>query len=326
MIESGSIGRNYAHALEVILRLRQLCCHGCLVPAGAGAPRAVANPSAPPTAEDLAHLLGVLRAGGLDDDCCICLCAMHAPVVTRCAHVFCKSCIAPALERKANCPLCRAACVPGDLIEAPPDEEAEQAAAGGGGEGGGVPPSAKVSALVERLRADLAPPPAGEPGQRRVKAVVFSQFVQFLDVVQAAAGAAGFSTCRLTGATSAGGREKVIRNFQSFAPEMPDVIFVSLKAGGVGINLTAASRVYMLDPWWNPAVEEQAMDRVHRLGQTRDVEVVRFAVADSIEEDMMELQQRKRELAKAAFEKKTEAQRQAMRKADLTLLLSINNL
>ena len=68
------------------------------------------------------------------------------------------------------------------------------------------------------------------------------------------------------------------------------------------------------------------MDRVHRLGQTRDVEVVRFAAADSIEEKMMELQQRKRELAKAAFEKKSEAERRAMRKADLTLLLSINNL
>ena len=73
-------------------------------------------------------------------------------------------------------------------------------------------------------------------------------------------------------------------------------------------------------PW------DRAMDRVHRLGQTRDVEVVRFAAADSIEEKMMELQQCKRELAKAAFEKKSEAERQAMRKADLTLLLSINNL
>ena len=60
------------------------------------------------------------------------------------------------------------------------------------------------------------------------------------------------------GGTSADGRERVIRTFQSFAADAPDVIFVSLKAGGVGINLTAASRVYMLDPWWNPAVEEQA--------------------------------------------------------------------
>ena len=103
-------------------------------------------------------------------------------------------------------------------------------------------------------------------------------------------------------------------------------MLVSLKAGGVGINLTAASRVYMLDPWWNPAVEEQAMDRVHRLGQTRDVEVVRFAARDSIEERMLDLQQRKRDLAKAAFEKKTEAERRAMREADLTLLLGLGTL
>jgi hypothetical protein len=85
--------------------------------------------------------------------------------------------------------------------------------------------------------------------------------------------------------------------------ESPDVLFVSLKAGGVGINLTAASSVYMLDPWWNPAIEDQAMDRVHRLGQTRDVSVVRFCARDTIEERLFELQIRKRELAAAAFKK-----------------------
>ena len=325
MLADGTIFGNYATALEVILRLRQLCCHGSLVPESTGRSNgAAAAPSVPPTAEALESLLSVLRAGGLDD-CAICLCQMYQPVVTRCAHVFCRACISPALDRKAACPLCRAPCVVADLIEAPEDDveaDAEGAVVG-------VPPSAKVTALVERLQVDLAPAsdtadPVGSG--RRTKAVVFSQFVQFLDVVQAATDAAGFKTCRLTGATSAEKREKTLREFQSFAPDTPDVIFVSLKAGGVGINLTAANRVYMLDPWWNPAVEDQAMDRVHRLGQVRDVEVVRFAAKDTIEEKMMELQQRKLELAKAAFQKKTEEERRAMRKADLTLLLSINNL
>jgi SWI/SNF-related matrix-associated actin-dependent regulator of chromatin subfamily A3 len=94
----------------------------------------------------------------------------------------------------------------------------------------------------------------------------------------------------------------------------------------VGINLTAANFVYMLDPWWNPATEDQAMDRVHRLGQDRPVTVVRFVCKDTIDEKMMELQQRKRELAKAAFVKKTEKERQEMRKADLSLLLSLTSL
>ena len=319
MIEDGSIFDNYAHALEVILRLRQLCCHDSLLPEDTKDANAKTS-SAPPTAEALERLLGVLRAGGLDD-CCICLSAMYAPVVTRCAHVFCKSCIVPALERKPACPLCRQECKVGDLIEAPADEtegkENEDDPLGP------AKPSAKVDALVQRLKMDLAPRASGE---RKTKAVVFSQFVQFLDIVQVAVREAGFKTCRLTGASSAANRDRAIREFQSHEDDTPDVMLVSLKAGGVGINLTAASRVYMLDPWWNPAVEEQAMDRVHRLGQTRDVEVVRFAARDSIEERMLDLQQRKRDLAKAAFEKKTEAERRAMREADLTLLLGLGTL
>ena len=340
MIEDGTIFGNYATALEVILRLRQLCCHGSLVPdvpiGGDGARARASASEAPPTPEALERLLGVLRAGGVDD-CSICLCApMHNPVVTRCAHVFCKNCIVPALMMgNSSCPLCRQPVAQQDLIEAPPDEADNRAEGEGpGGDAGAsgpplLPPSSKVTAFLERLHADLRGLNNNNNNNNRrgvVKAVVFSQFVQFLDVIQAAANDAGFTTCRLTGGTSANGRERVIRSFQSHAPDSPEVIFVSLKAGGVGINLTAASRVYLLDPWWNPAVEEQAMDRVHRLGQTRDVEVVRFAAEDTIEERMMELQARKRELARAAFEKKTEAERQAMRKADLTLLLSIDTL
>ena len=311
MLEDGSVFRDYATALELILRLRQLCCHGDLVPAESSA--ASAAPAAALTEDALKRLLDVLKLGGLDD-CCICLNTMHAPVVTRCAHVFCRGCLAPALERKATCPLCRAPCAARDLVEAPADETED-----GTTTTTTTRPSAKVTALVDRLRADLG----GEPG---AKAVVFSQFVAFLDIARDACAAAGFKTCRITGAVPVAERERVIRSFQSNASDAPDVVFVSLKAGGVGINLTAASKVYMLDPWWNPAVEEQAMDRVHRLGQTKDVTVVRFAATDTIEEKMLELQRRKRELARAAFEKKTEAERRAMRRSDLSLLLSINSL
>ena len=319
MIEDGTLFGNYAHALEVILRLRQLCCHGALVPRGKNGEE---KPVTPPTGEQMAQLLTVLRAGGLDD-CCICLGSMFHPVVTRCAHVFCRGCIAPALERKRLCPLCRADCEPGELVEAPPDEDGETGDVGASTGAGAAPPSAKTEALVARLKTDLR---ARGDGGREAKAVVFSQFVTFIDIAQKSVEAAGFRCVRLTGGVSAAGREKCIREFQSPDADSPDVIFVSLKAGGVGINLTAASFVYMLDPWWNPATEDQAMDRVHRLGQERPVKVVRFVCKDSIDEKMMELQQRKRELAKAAFVKKTEKERQEMRKADLSLLLSLTNL
>lgn len=79
------------------------------------------------------------------------------------------------------------------------------------------------------------------------------------------------------------------------------IFLISLKAGGVGLNLTRASRVYLLDPYWNPAVEQQAIDRVHRLGQTREVTAVRFIVKSTIEENILRLQKHKLELSKSAF-------------------------
>ena len=154
-----------------------------------------------------------------------------------------------------------------------------------------------------------------------MKAVVFSQFVRYLDIAKAAVDKAGFSTTRLVGAMSADNRDRAVSAFMDPGSDSPDVLFVSLKAGGVGINLTAASSVYMLDPWWNPAIEDQAMDRVHRLGQTRDVSVVRFCARDTIEERLFELQIRKRELAAAAFKKMSAKERREMRRADLIGLL-----
>ena len=135
---------------------------------------------------------------------------------------------------------------------------------------------------MARLKTDLR---ARGDGGRKAKAVVFSQFVTFIDIAQKSVEAAGFRCVRLTGGVSAAGREKCIREFQNPDADSPDVIFVSLKAGGVGINLTAASFVYMLDPWWNPATEDQAMDRVPELGQDRPVKVVRFVCKDSIDEE-----------------------------------------
>jgi SNF2 family DNA or RNA helicase len=91
----------------------------------------------------------------------------------------------------------------------------------------------------------------------------------------------------------------VIETFQ--APDGPPVMLISLKAGGTGLNLTAADHVFLLDPWWNPAVEAQAADRAHRIGQDRPVIVTRLVALDTVEERILALQERKRALADAVL-------------------------
>ncbi|ETO10175.1 SNF2-related domain-containing protein [Reticulomyxa filosa] len=89
-------------------------------------------------------------------------------------------------------------------------------------------------------------------------------------------------------------------------PEIP-IFLMSLTAGNLGLNLTAANRVYIMDPWWNPATEDQATDRVYRLGQNRDVIVTRFVMKDSVEKKIMQIQERKRQLINSALAKSKES-------------------
>ena len=128
-----------------------------------------------------------------------------------------------------------------------------------------------------------------------IKSVIFSQWTGMLDIVEAALRKEPkLSTfCRLDGGMSSDERQRALRRFRE--ERHYRVMLLSLKAGGVGLNLTSASRVYLLDPWFNPAVEEQAMDRVHRLGQERPVIVTRFVVKNTVEDRMLSLQESKRE-------------------------------
>ena len=121
------------------------------------------------------------------------------------------------------------------------------------------------------------------------KVLVFSQFVECLKLLAAEMRRRGIGYHLLTGATTK--REAVVTAFET-DPE-PCVFLISLKAGGAGLNLTAASYVVLFDPWWNPAVEAQAIDRAHRIGQTRTVIAYRMLATGTIEEKIWELQQRK---------------------------------
>jgi superfamily II DNA or RNA helicase len=149
-------------------------------------------------------------------------------------------------------------------------------------------PSAKLDLLEDRLEAAI-----GEGH----KALVFSQFTQLLGLLRARLDARGVVYEYLDGRTRK--RAERVDRFQS-DPDCP-LFLISLKAGGFGLNLTAADYVFLLDPWWNPAVENQAIDRTHRIGQTRPVMAYRLIAEDTVEDKVLELQQRKAALAEAIF-------------------------
>ena len=128
------------------------------------------------------------------------------------------------------------------------------------------------------------------------KALVFSQFLGMLGLIREKLDELGVKYEYFDGSTSAPDREKAIQSFQK--QEEVRVFLISLKAGGVGLNLTAADYVYIVDPWWNPAVEQQAIDRTHRIGQTKNIFAYRMICKDTIEDKIMQLQEKKRLLAK----------------------------
>jgi len=128
------------------------------------------------------------------------------------------------------------------------------------------------------------------------KALIFSQFLGMLALIRTKLEELGIPYVYFDGSTTAPEREKAVQRFQQ--QENIRIFLISLKAGGVGLNLTAADYVYIMDPWWNPAVEQQAIDRTHRIGQTKNIFAYRMICKDSIEDKILQLQDRKRTLAK----------------------------
>jgi non-specific serine/threonine protein kinase len=127
------------------------------------------------------------------------------------------------------------------------------------------------------------------------KALIFSQFLGMLALIKKKLTEDNIEFEYFDGSTSAVDREKAIQNFQN--NDKCRVFLISLKAGGVGLNLTAADYVYIVDPWWNPAVEQQAIDRTHRIGQTKNIFAYRMICIDTIEDKILQLQERKKKLA-----------------------------
>lgn len=145
--------------------------------------------------------------------------------------------------------------------------------------------STKMEALMQELSLMVE----NDPG---AKAIVFSQFVNMLDLLEYRIQIGGIGCVKLVGSLNVDQRDVIVKQFQNDV--RTKVLLISLKAGGMALNLTAASYIYIMDPWWNPAAEYQAIDRTHRIGQHRPILATRFIVENTIEERILKLQEKKK--------------------------------
>ena len=182
-----------------------------------------------------------------------------------------------------------------------PDQHQDRGAAGGasrhgrqGPFGGGlhlIRPEMTRAVQAASRGQGLNLSPLVHSGASQAKAIVFSQFTSMLDLCQFRLEQTGVSCVKLEGSMSLEQRDRVLDRFT----RDPDVrvLLMSLKAGGVALNLTCASHVFLMDLWWNPAVEQQAQDRIHRMGQYKPVRVTRIVIGGTVEERILKLQEKK---------------------------------
>ncbi|XP_077235884.1 DNA/RNA helicase protein isoform X2 [Tasmannia lanceolata] len=302
-VEQGRVLHNYASILELLLRLRQCCDHPFLVMSRGdtqefsdlnklakrflkGGQDAVHGESIDgPSRAYIEEVVEELRKGE-KGECPICLEAFEDAVLTPCAHRLCRECLLASWRNAMSglCPVCRKTINKQELITAPTDSRFQIDIKKNWVE------SSKVSALLRQLE-DLR--------SSGSKSIVFSQWTAFLDLLQIPLSRSNFTFVRLDGTLTLQQREKVIKQFTEDSEI--SVLLMSLKAGGVGINLTAASNAFVLDPWWNPAVEEQAVMRIHRIGQTKRVSIKQFIIKGTVEERMEAVQARKQRMISGAL-------------------------
>ncbi|PWY73360.1 SNF2 family helicase [Aspergillus eucalypticola CBS 122712] len=305
---------NYSHLLEVILRLRQVCNHWALCKTRLDklADLLENNKVVPLTPENIKALQDMLQIRIESQDTCpICLDNLEQPVITACAHAFDRSCIEQVIERQHKCPMCRAE-IPDtatlvspavemgestDTVDADPDN-----------------PSSKIEALIKILTAQ---------GQASgTKTVIFSQWTSFLNLIEPHLLRHGIGFARIDGKMSSISRDNSTLRF-STDPSCT-VLLASLSVCSVGLNLVAANQAILCDSWWAPAIEDQAVDRVYRLGQTRETTVWRLVMEDSIEDRVLAIQENKRKLMLEAFRETATRKKvddRATRVADLEKLL-----
>uniref|UniRef100_A0A0E0LL70 Uncharacterized protein n=1 Tax=Oryza punctata TaxID=4537 RepID=A0A0E0LL70_ORYPU len=279
-VDAGTLMNNYAHIFDLLTRLRQAVDHPYLV-------------AFSKTAElgDRSKNEGNENMGS---QCGICHDLTEDAVVTSCEHVFCKNCLIDysATLGNVSCPSCSVPLTV-DLTTRSSGEKVTPNLKGGKRSGilgrlqnlADFKTSTKIDALREEIRNMVE-------HDGSAKGIVFSQFTSFLDLIEFSLQKSGIKCVQLNGKMNIVEKGKAIDTFTND----PDcrIFLMSLKAGGVALNLTVASHVFLMDPWWNPAVESQAQDRIHRIGQFNPIRSMRFVIKDTVEERILQLQEKKR--------------------------------
>ncbi|XP_028767010.1 helicase-like transcription factor CHR28 [Neltuma alba] len=338
---AGTVNQNYANILLMLLRLRQACDHPLLVKDYSSdfvGENSIEMARTLPR-EMLVNLFNCLEASFAI--CKVCNDTPDDPVVTMCGHVFCYQCVSEHLTGYENmCPAadCKEqigddvvfskatlrSCISGDHRDnGSSDSRLDYSVVLQSNYG-----SSKIKALLEILELHLScsgrsrnslPSETSDTEDfdsdvivtkhtRKcsesttdgpMKAIVFSQWTSMLDLVEDSLKDSGIRYRRLDGTMTLVARDKSVKDFNT-NPEVT-VLLMSLKAGNLGLNLVAACHVILLDLWWNPTTEDQAVDRAHRIGQTRPVTVTRLTIKDTVEDRILALQEDKRKMVASAF-------------------------
>ncbi|KAK4127724.1 hypothetical protein N657DRAFT_641742 [Parathielavia appendiculata] len=263
-VASGVLLNNYANIFGLIMQMRQVADHPDLI-------------------------LKKNSEGGQNIlVCSICDEAAEDAIRSRCKHDFCRTCVKSYLNSTSdpNCPRCH---IPLSIDLEQPEIEQDEALVKKSSIINRIKmenwtSSSKIELLVHelhKLRSDNA----------SHKSIIFSQFTTMLQLIEWRLRRAGITTVMLDGSMTPAQRQASINHFMSNVDV--ECFLVSLKAGGVALNLTEASHVFIVDPWWNPAAEWQSADRCHRIGQTRPCTITRLCIEDSVESRMVLLQEKK---------------------------------
>lgn len=256
----GAVNNNYAHIFDLLQKMRLAVNHPFL------------------TMKNVNQ--GIPICGYCNEEA-------EDPIMSACKHIFCREEARNFLIEDSKCPVCKVK-ISIDLNQNEEINIKDQKISVDKWVS-----STKIECLVEELTMQ-------KNRNENIKSLVFSQFVNFLELLRWRLERAGFRCVTIYGSTTLSKRKSAIETFNN--DSTVTVFLISLKAGGLALNLTEASRVYMMDLWWNPAVEDQAMDRIHRIGQHRPIRIHKIIIEDSIESRILKLQEKKKALFESAIE------------------------
>ncbi|KAH8554892.1 SNF2 family N-terminal domain-containing protein [Umbelopsis sp. PMI_123] len=315
-LDSGTVMKHYSSVLVMILRLRQACLHPVLTTTNinSGSNETLKEENYKRRAKMMQNVvIQRLIQQKLDEntaECPICMDVTGSPyLITLCGHCFCQECLfnfmntsSGEMGKDLRCPQCRIRFSDGSLIPVEIFQEVHN-------------PTFKKS---ESLEIDITvKKPKDFVSSTKIdtmleilaktkqesngtdKTVIFTQFTNMLDLIEEPLKATGYKYVRYDGSLTVKAKNNAVQALRD-DPETT-IMLTSMKCGSLGLNLTAANRVILLDIWWNPALENQAIDRVHRIGQTKDVDVHRILIKDTIEDKIVELQKKKQAIADSAL-------------------------